>query len=64
MNATELERIKKHDEEMDEFIKRINPYKSAEQPYKFDFHGYSKYIRDHNLKDKDITDEIMNMFKS
>lgn len=61
MNISELERIKKHNEMMDEYISKNDPYKEY-KPFKFDLRAYSKYIKEHNLRNEDITVEITNMF--
>ena len=47
----------------DDFISRINPYEKP-RPLKFDLRGYSKFVTENNLSADEITDKIMEKFKT
>lgn len=47
---------------VDDFILRVKPYEK--QPLlKFDFHGYAKYVKEHNLTKETITESVMKKFQ-
>lgn len=47
---------------MDEFIKRVNPYKKHE-PLNFDIRGYSNYLEKHGIDGKNVPQHIVDMFR-
>lgn len=59
--AIKQEDLSSCDEMIDEYISKHSPYDKFE-PFKFDLRAYSKYIKEHNLRNEDITVEITNMF--
>jgi len=46
---------------VENFIKTNNPCEKN-KPLQFDLRGYATYVKTHNLKTHQITDEILNKF--
>ena len=46
---------------IDEYIARNDPYRPL-TPLKFDLRGYAAYIKEHQLKAQDITEDILRLF--
>lgn len=47
---------------VDEFISRVNPYQKPES-LRFDLRGYAKYLKDHNISGKNVSEDIVKMFQ-
>jgi len=46
---------------IEEYIEKINPYQPL-VPLKFDLRKYSAYVSENNLKEQNITEDILKKF--
>ena len=53
---------KEKDRTIRKYISLVNPYKTH-KPLKYDLRKYAAYVRDHNLRVEDISEDVMSMFR-
>ena len=51
-----------YENQITDYLKKNNPY--VVEPINMDLRAYERYIKENHLKEKDITQEIVDMFSN